>query len=464
MRYVSTRGGVPPAGFEEVLFAGLARDGGLYVPESWPHWQPEGFEALQGTTYPSLAEAVLRPFIGEALEDVALQAMLSEAYATFRHHSVAPLRQIGPNEWLMELHHGPTLAFKDVALQLLGRLFEHFLKIRGQRITILCATSGDTGAAAIAACAGRAQMDVVILHPRGRVSEVQRRQMTTEPATNVHNVAIEGTFDDCQDLVKALFNDAAFRDALGLAAINSINWARIVAQAVYYVAAALALGAPWRQVAFSVPTGNFGNVFAGYVAAQLGLPVAQLIVATNVNDILARFFETNRYQAGEVVPTQSPSMDIQVASNFERLLFDLAGSQAVARMMAEFQATRTLQAGEDEHGRARELLDGGRADETETAAAMACVWRECGILIDPHTAVGVHVGRKLRADPRVPLVTLATAHPAKFPDAVEAATGVRPQLPPELADLYARPERYDILEADPDSLKTHIRRALSRAS
>jgi len=457
LRYVSTRGGVAPAGFEEVLFAGLAADGGLFVPEICPRLERDDIEALQGASYQAVAEAVLAPLVGDDLERAALRALIDDAYAGFGHRAVAPLRQLGPNEWLLELFHGPTLAFKDIALQLLGRLFEHFLKKRRHHITIIGATSGDTGSAAIHACAARDNMDIVILHPHGRVSEVQRRQMTTVEAPNVHNLAIEGTFDDCQALVKAMFADPALREDLRLAAINSINWARIMAQVVYYVTAGLALGAPWRRVAFAVPTGNFGDVYAGWVAARMGLPVAQLVVATNINDILARFFTSGEYRAGDVRSTISPSMDIQVASNFERLLFDLCGSQTVAQKMAEFRETKRLCVSEDELARARELFDAGSADEDETGATMAEVLRTTGTLVDPHTAVGLHVGRACRLDPAIPMVALATAHPAKFPDAVRAATGTQPEVPPQLAGLLERPERYAVLPNDAAAVQAHIR-------
>jgi threonine synthase len=458
LRYVSTRGGVEPCRFEEALFAGLAADGGLFVPERWPRLERDGLAALQGASYQEVATRVLAPFVGDDLSDTQLRDLIARAYAGFDHVAVAPLRQLDTNEWLLELFHGPTLAFKDIALQLLGLLFEHFLVRREGAITIVGATSGDTGPAAIAACAGRARVRVVILHPHERISEVQRRQMTTVAATNVHNVAIEGTFDDCQALVKAMFNDAGFRDGLSLAAINSINWGRIIAQAVYYVTAALALGGPWRKVAFAVPTGNFGDVYAGYVAHRLGLPIAQLIVATNRNDILARFFASGVYSPGPVAPTMSPSMDIQVASNFERLLFDLCESDGaeVARLLAKFAAHRSLQVRDGALGRARELFDATRVDEGETAATMAQVLRATGQLVDPHTAVGIGAGRACRLDPQTPLIALATAHPAKFPEAAHSATGVRPELPARLADLLERPERCAVLPNDLAAVQRHI--------
>jgi threonine synthase len=458
LRYVSTRGGVEPCRFEEALFAGLAGDGGLYLPERWPRLERDEFAALQGASYEEVATRVLAPFVGDDLGEAELRALIARAYGGFDHVAIAPLRQLGPNEWLLELFHGPTLAFKDIALQLLGLLFEHFLSRRGRAITIVGATSGDTGSAAIEACAGRAHMRIVILHPHGRISEVQRRQMTTVVAYNVHNIAIEGTFDDCQALVKAMFNDPDFRGRLNLAAFNSINWGRIMAQAVYYVAAALALGSPWRKVSFAVPSGNFGDVYAGYVAHRMGLPIAQLVVATNRNDILARFFTTGAYSAGEVAPTMSPSMDIQVASNFERLLYDLCEGDGaeVARLLGEFAAGSSLRVPDDALGRARELFDAVRVDEDATAATMAEVLRRAGQLVDPHTAVGIHAGRACRLDPNTPLVMLATAHPAKFPDAVQQATGIQPQLPKRLADLLERPERYAVLPNDLAAVQRHI--------
>ncbi len=459
LRYISTRGGVAPCGFEAALFAGLAADGGLYLPDAWPRIEEGELEALQGAPYQEVAGRVLAPFVGDALSAAELGTLIEAAYAGFDHAAIAPLRQLGANDWLLELFHGPTLAFKDVAMQLLARLFEFFLSRHGARpITIVGATSGDTGAAAIEAFAGRARTTVVILHPHGRISAVQRRQMTTVTAANVHNLAIEGTFDDCQTLLKALFADRAVRERLNLAAINSINWGRIMAQAVYYVSAALALGAPRRRVAFAVPTGNFGDVYAGYVAHRLGLPVARLIVATNQNDILARFFATGVYRPGTVVATTSPSMDIQVASNFERLLLDLCGQDggAVAGLMEGFQTQRSLAVGADALARARELFEAARVEEADVGAAMARVLRATGVLIDPHTAVGVAAGRRCRPGPKIPLVTLATAHPAKFPDAVAAATGVRPTLPARLADLERRPERFTLLPNELRAVRRQI--------
>jgi threonine synthase len=458
LRYVSTRGGVEPCGFEAALFAGLAADGGLYLPDDWPRIRRDELEALQGAHYQEVAARLLAPFVGDDLSQAELQDLIEAAYADFDHATVAPLRQLAPNDWLLELFHGPTLAFKDVAMQLLGRLFEFFLARGRKPITIVGATSGDTGAAAIEAFAGRERVTIVILHPHGRISAVQRRQMTTVAAGNVHNLAIEGTFDDCQALLKALLGDQELRQRLNLAAVNSINWGRIMAQAVYYVTAALALGAPWRRVAFAVPTGNFGDVYAGYVAHRMGLPLAQLIVATNRNDILARFFETGVYRTGKVVPTTSPSMDIQVASNFERLLFDLCDRDggAVAGLMAGFQTERSLRVSADALGRARELFDAARVDEDEVGATMADVLQTTGHLIDPHTAVGIAAGRRCRGSERIPLIALATAHSAKFPDAVRAATGVSPTLPKRLADLEQREERFTLLPNDLAAVRRQI--------
>ncbi len=457
MRYLSTRGLAPALSFEDVLLAGLARDGGLYVPESWPALGPD-WRRLAGLDYADLAVAVMQPFLGGAFAG-AFPSLVRDAYRGFGHKAVAPLVQIGPNEFLLELFHGPTLAFKDFALQLLGRLLDTSLQARGARTTVLGATSGDTGSAAIEALAGKATVEVFMLHPKGRTSEVQRRQMTTVTAPNVHNVAIEGTFDDCQALVKGAFNDLVFRDTFNLSAVNSINWTRVLGQIVYYVWAGLALGAPHRPIAFAVPTGNFGDVYAGYVAARMGLPVSRLIVATNRNDIVARALSTGDYSAGQVQPTISPSMDIQVASNFERLLFDLAGRDgAVVRgQMDAFARDRAFRLDPSALAEAQALFAGARVDEDETRATIAAVHAETGQVIDPHTAVGVAAGRARRPDPSVPLVVLSTAHAAKFPEAVAAATGVHPALPARMAGLMDRPERYVTLPNDLATLQTHIR-------
>jgi len=457
VRYVSTRGEAPVLNFEEVLLAGLARDGGLYVPAEWPHFAPKDWEALAGLDYPALAARVMRPFVGDVLGEDEFTALVAEAYAGFDHAAITPLREIAANEWILDLFHGPTLAFKDVALQLLGRLFDAVLARRGERVTIVGATSGDTGSAAIEACRDRAAVTIFMLHPKGRTSDVQRRQMTTVQADNVFNIAIEGTFDDCQGLVKAMFNDLAFRDALRLSAVNSINWARVMAQIVYYVHAVLALGG--RPLVFSVPTGNFGDVFAGYVAAQMGLPIARLIVATNVNDILARTFATGGHTLGAVQPTMSPSMDIQISSNFERLLFDLYGRDggAVRGLMAGLEASGGFHLGEQQRRAAAALFTSHRVDEDQTLATIGAVYRQTGALIDPHTAVGVAAGRACRQPGDAPLVSLATAHPAKFPAAVEQATGIAPRLPARLADLMSRKERYVTLPRDLGAVQDYIR-------
>ena len=463
MPYVSTRGRAPILGFEDVLLAGLATDGGLYVPETWPQISADEIRAMDGLPYHEIAFRVIRPFVEtDAIGDADLRTLLAETYAVFDHPAVVPLRQMDSATWLLELFHGPTLAFKDVALQLLGRLFERVLAKRGERVTIVGATSGDTGSAAIEACRGRDNIDIFILHPAGRVSEVQRRQMTTVDAPNVHNIAIEGTFDDCQDLVKAMFNDAAFRGELNLSAVNSINWARIVAQTVYYFAAAAALGAPDRALTFVVPTGNFGNVYAGYVARRMGLPVERFLVASNRNDILTRFFESGDMSMAPVVPSLSPSMDIQVSSNFERLLFELYDRRgaALAETMAEFRRTGTLAAGGNLHERARALFLGGRRDDTQTLATIREVYETSGALIDPHSAVGI--GAAAATEGLGKTVVLATAHPAKFPDAVERATGVRPGLPPRLADLFDRPERLSTLPNELAAVQRFVRTHATR--
>ncbi|WP_370156858.1 threonine synthase [Ferrovibrio sp.] len=463
MRYISTRGQAPALDFEGVLLAGLAADGGLYVPESWPQFSAAEWRAMRGLSYAEVAFRVIRPFVGGCIPDADLQRMIGEAYATFGHSAVVPLRQTGPNDWLLELFHGPTLAFKDVALQLLGRLFDWALQRAGRRATIVGATSGDTGSAAIEGCRGRANLDIFIMFPQGRVSEVQRRQMTTVADANVHAIALAGTFDDAQAMVKALFNDAPFRDRVGLTAVNSINWARVMAQIVYYVTAALSLGGPDRAPAFCVPTGNFGDIFAGYAAARMGLPVAKLIVATNRNDILARFFSGGAYRKDGVTATISPSMDIQIASNFERLLFDMHGRDGgeVRRLMAELDTAGGFSVSPNALAETQHLFAAGRADEAATRAMLKTAFMQGnGIAIDPHTAVGMAVaasqraGRAVAAD--IPLVTLATAAPAKFPDAVQAATGQHPALPPRLADLFDRPERQTPLANDYKTVRDFI--------
>ncbi|MAM95551.1 threonine synthase [Parvibaculum sp.] len=467
MKYVSTRGQAPELEFEDALLTGLARDGGLYVPAEWPRWTESEIASLAGLTYEETAFRVMRPYIGAAIADRDLREMIAAAYASFRHEAVVPLRQMAANDWLLELFHGPTLAFKDVAMQILARLFDHVLAAKGRRITVVGATSGDTGSAAIEAFRGRDTTDIFILHPKGRVSEVQRRQMTTVLDKNVHNIAVEGSFDDCQALVKAMFNDHAFRDEVSLAGVNSINWGRVMAQIVYFFTSAVALGAPHRPVSFSVPTGNFGDIFAGFVAAKMGLPIEKLIVATNVNDILARTLETGRYEVGKVVATISPSMDIQVSSNFERLLFDAYGQDgaAVTRLMQGLSQSGAFEIDAEPMSMIRERFAAARVDEAETAETIRKTLEETEELVDPHSAVGLAAAARLRGHAGVPMVTLATAHPAKFPDAVKKATGVHPDLPPAMSDLFEREERLTALPNDLAAIETFIReRARSLAA
>ncbi len=465
MRYVSTRGEAPVLSFCDALLAGLARDGGLYVPQEWPTLDAATIGGFAGQPYARVAERVIAPFIGDEIEPAAFSRMVDAAYASFRHPAVAPLVQIGDNLFVQELFHGPTLAFKDVAMQLLARLMDHVLKAQGRRATIVGATSGDTGGAAIEAFRGLEQVDIVILYPHGRVSDVQRRQMTTVEGANVHAVALEGTFDDCQALVKAMFNHHAFRDSLGLSGVNSINWARIVAQIVYYFTASVALGGPARPVSFSVPTGNFGDIFAGYVAKRMGLPIERLHVATNVNDILARAFASGRYESHGVVASSSPSMDIQVSSNFERLLFEAhdRDAAAVRAMMASLAQSKGFSIAAEPLARIRAEFDADRCDEAETEEAIRRYHRDASYLLDPHTAVGVVVAEKAKRDPAVPMVVLGTAHPAKFLAAVEAASGVSPALPTHLSTLMERHERFTVLPNDQATVEAFVK-ARSRAA
>ena len=459
MRYISTRGEAPVLGFSDALLAGLARDGGLYVPQSWPQLSHATIASFAGKPYWQVAEAVISPFVGGEIEPAVLRKMLQDAYACFAHPAVAPLVQIDDNLFVQELFHGPTLAFKDVAMQLLARLMDHILKARGRRATIVGATSGDTGSAAIEAFRGLDQVDIVILYPHGRVSDVQRRQMTTVAAPNVHAVALEGNFDDCQGLLKAMFNHLAFRDEIGLSGVNSINWARIVAQVVYYFTAAVAVGAPHRKVSFTVPTGNFGDIFAGYVAKRMGLPIERLIIATNINDILARTLATGVYEARGVVASSAPSMDIQVSSNFERLLFDALGRDParVRALMASLGQSGSFAVDDKALGAIRSEFGADRADEAEVAETIGSVWRNAHYLLDPHTAIGVAVAAKSEADRQVPMIVLGTAHPAKFPAAVKAASGIDPGLPEAMADLHQRPERFTVLANDQAVIETFVR-------
>lgn len=462
MKYISTRGSAPALDFEGVTLAGLASDGGLYLPEQWPHFSAEEIRAMRGLPYPALAARIMQPFVTPSLTKAELIAVCEAVYGDFGHAAVAPLVQLDEANWLLELFHGPTLAFKDVALQLLGHLFEIFLERRDGRLTIVGATSGDTGSAAIQAVAGRSRTEIFMLHPAGRVSDVQRRQMTTVRAPNVFNLAIDGSFDDAQAHVKRMFTDRTVAGVLDLGAVNSINWARLMAQVVYYFSSALQFGAPDRKVAYSVPTGNFGDVFAGYVAARMGLPIERLIVATNVNDILHRALSSGDYSAGGVTPTVTPSMDIQVSSNFERLLFDCGGRDgaALAEQMRGFEAAKAMQLTNAQREGAAALFTSCRADQGDTARALQWAHRAAGQVIDPHTAVGLHAAQAVAAagmvPAGVPIVTLATAHPAKFRDAVERAIGLRPALPGRVGDLFGREEHFTELGGDYASTRDFV--------
>jgi threonine synthase len=474
MQFVSTRGEAPVLGFSDAVLTGLARDGGLYLPEAWPQISPEEVERMAGADYSEIALQILLAFLGSEIPDpktsagfgdayLHYKAIVDEAYSGFRHPSVTPLVEIAPSLYVLELFHGPTLAFKDLAMQLLARLSSDILAQRHGRVTIVGATSGDTGSAAIEAFRGRENVDIFIMHPKGRTSEVQRRQMTTVLDDNVHNIAIEGTFDDCQDLLKGLFNNLTFRDEVGLSAVNSINWGRIVPQIAYYFKAAAVLGAPRREIAFTVPTGNFGDIFAGYAAKRMGVPIRKLVVATNENDILRRALDTGRYETHAVTSTTSPSMDIQVSSNFERLLFEALGRDggAVKSLMQGLKQSGAFTIPHEALKVIRQDFNAHTADEQSVSAEIARTYTESGYLLDPHTAVAVNVARRF-ATGNIPMVCLATAHPAKFPAAVKAATGIEPPLPAWLSDLFTRPERYDVLANDLGAVETYIR-ARSRA-
>ncbi|MFA6156609.1 threonine synthase [Mesorhizobium sp.] len=457
MHYVSTRGEAPVLGFSDAVLAGLARDGGLYVPQEWPHFSAAEIRAMRGLAYPDLAIRLLSPFLGDEIPAGVFERLVRQAYATFRHPAICPLVQTGPNTFILELFHGPTLAFKDVAMQLLARLMDHVLTERDQHATIVGATSGDTGGAAIDAFAGRDRTDIFILFPHGRVSPVQQRQMTTSSAQNVHALAIEGNFDDCQGLLKDMFNDHGFRDRVGLSGVNSINWARIMAQIVYYFSSALSLGAPDRPISFTVPTGNFGDIFAGYAAKKMGLPMERLVIATNDNDILARTFETGEYRTKGVFATTSPSMDIQVSSNFERLLFEASGRNAatVRRYMDGLKQSGGFTIEAAEIAGIRSEFDAGRATMEEVAETIRSTLATSGYLLDPHTAAAVHVAAG-RAGGAVPMVVLATAHPAKFPAAVMAASGVSPALPAWLGGLMGAQEKYTVLPSDLKMVEDYV--------
>jgi threonine synthase len=458
VKFVSTRGEAAEKSFTDVLLSGMAPDGGLYVPNEWPQVDVRD---LAGLAYTDIAYRIIKPFVGGDIPDGDLRAMIVETYENnFGHSAIAPLVQLGPNAWVMELFHGPTIAFKDYALQLLGRLFDYVLAKKGQNITIVGATSGDTGSAAIEGCRHSKHIDIFILHPKGRTSEVQRRQMTTVDSPNVFNIALEGNFDDCQNAVKAMFADKVFREEMNLSAVNSINWARIMAQIVYYFAAAVALGASEsRKISFAVPTGNFGNVYAAYCAKKMGLPVEKLIIGSNRNDILTRFFESGEMKAAEVEPSLSPSMDIQVSSNFERFLFDLLGrdGSAVRAKMESFKQSGSFTLDEKQMKEAKAIFEARRCSDAQTIIMMAECYKETGYMIDPHTAVGLFAAWAAERDLKIPLVALACAHPAKFPDAVEKATGIRPPLPSHLADLYDRKEIVTVLPNDLGKLQAFVR-------
>lgn len=465
IRYISTRGPGKPQTFTDVLLTGMAPDGGLYVPETWPQLDRSLLDHLAGLPYAEVAMQVVSLFTGASIPPPDLQKILADTYegGNFDHSAVAPLVQVGPNAWILELFHGPTLSFKDYALQFLGRLFDYVLTRQNRRITIIGATSGDTGSAAIEACKACKNVDTFILHPHNRTSDVQRRQMTYVDAPNVRNIAIEGTFDDCQAIVKALFADRALCAEMNLSAVNSINWVRIMAQMVYYVTASVALGAPSRPVSFAVPTGNFGNVYAAWAVRHMGLPIHKLVIGSNRNDILTRFFETGTMQMAEVAPSLSPSMDIQVSSNFERYLFSLVnGDHAeLRRLMQAFATKKTFWVEDDLLKRARADFESRRCGDGDTLAAMRECFRETGLVIDPHTAVGLHAAMQVaEKDPAVPMVMLACAHPAKFPEAVEKATGQKPPVPARLAAILKKAEHFAVLPADVERVRGYIKQGL----
>ncbi len=463
MRYVSTRGQAPEMDFAGVLLAGLASDGGLYMPATWPRFSADALKALRGLPYPELAAKIIAPFTAGSITEAELLEMCHQAYAGFAHKAIVPLVQVDTNLYALELFHGPTLAFKDMALQLVGHLFEHVLAKRGEKVRIVGATSGDTGSAAIEAVAGRKNIDITILHPEGKTSEVQRRQMTSVKADNVLNIAVAGNFDDCQDLVKAMFADVPFRTEMNLSAVNSINFARIAAQIPYYVYAALNLGAPEREVAVAVPTGNFGNILAAWAGKQMGLPIAKFIVASNRNDILSRFLASNDMSVKAVEASLSPSMDIGVSSNFERLLFEFLDRDAAltAQTMADFRRTGKMTVAGPVWQAIREQFQGYRLDDEDTLKEIARFWRESAYLADPHTVIGLAAGRDC-GPVGLPVIAAATAHPAKFPDAIEKAVGVRPPLPPHLSDLYDRKETFTRAPADLIAIETLVRNFANR--
>lgn len=457
MKYVSTRGDAPSLKFEDVLLAGLARDGGLYVPETWPQFSADEIRDFQGQSYCEIAQKVMAPFVGECIDEGEFKRLIEDAYAQFQHDAVAPLIQLDENLWVLELFHGPTLAFKDFAMQILSRLMDRALKNRGERATIVGATSGDTGGAAIEAFRGLEQIDIFILHPRGRVSDVQRRQMTTASEDNVFNIALEGTFDDCQAVVKGLFNDLEFRDQYKVTGVNSINWARIMAQIVYYFTSATALGSPDRPVSFAVPTGNFGDIFAGFVAAKMGLPIKQLVVATNVNDILVRTFDTGRYEPQTVTATFSPSMDIQVSSNFERLMFEMAGRDAgrVSELMASLVNEGHFKLSDNELAPMRDLFSSQRISEDETVACINEQYQNNNYMTEPHSAIAIEAARRSQKG-ATPMIALSTAHPAKFPDVVVEATNAQVEQPARLKEQLRAEERVQVLSNEKAKVADYI--------
>lgn len=463
MKYISTRGQAPSLNFEEVTLAGLARDGGLYVPDHWPSFSMAEMRAMRGLSYPELVVTVLRPFIGECVDEKTLAEMAERAYAGFSHQAIAPIKQLDTNLFFMELFQGPTLAFKDFALQFLGQLFEHFLGKRGEQCTIVGATSGDTGSAAIEAVRGIKGIELFMLHPNGRVSNVQRKQMTYVQDKNIHNIAIEGDFDDCQNLVKAMFNDGAFRDALNLSAVNSINWARIAAQVVYYFRAALSLGGPDRPISVSVPTGNFGNIFAAYVAGKMGLPIDQFIIGSNRNDILTRFFESGEMTQRIVEPSLSPSMDIQISSNFERYLFEVSGRDAakISQTMEAFKQNGSFAADSALFEAVKQQFSAHRLDDEQTQAEILHWYQKTGEVIDPHSIIGVAAARAKAHDPAIPVVCMGTADPAKFADAVEPVIGAKVPFPERLAKVLDAKERFDVLENNLETVQRYIRQKIA---
>ncbi|MFT5708789.1 MAG: threonine synthase [Oceanospirillaceae bacterium] len=454
MKYISTRGKAAELNFEEVLLEGLASDGGLYVPKELPKYSKEEIASWAGLSYAQLAFKIIAPFVGGCINDADLQKMIDETYAGFDHSAVAPLKGLGTNEWVLELFHGPTLAFKDFALQLLGRLMDYVLQKRGEKLVILGATSGDTGSAAIEGCRHSECIDIFIMHPHNKVSEVQRRQMTCVFADNVHNIAISGNFDDCQEMVKASFANTDFLEGRKLGAVNSINWARIMSQIVYYFSASIAVGGPHREVSFSVPTGNFGDIFAGYIAKQMGLPIKQLIVATNCNDILHRAISNNDISKSALKHTLSPSMDIMVSSNFERLLFDLYDQDgaAIEDLQSRFK-TQSVALAQPQADKIQSIFDSASVSDTKTCETISAVHKETGYLLDPHTAIAVHAARELNADVAVPMIVLSTAHPVKFPEALIQAGLESPKLPEHLSDLFEREEAFTVLENDLKSVQ-----------